>query len=424
VHFLYILIWAEYNIRRSKLGKQIIGACRVYSRHSEECTKKSDASYLKCDCPKWLQWRVDGRTFREAANTRSFAGVQRAAELKTKELSGEVVNASPEVKSVEAAIQEWLAFRTTNGLNNDRTKLLGNKLVAWCKANRISFLHQLTSDKVLAFRNSLPYKTATSSSLKIHWAVMSGFFGWAHGIELIAKNPVPNTRVHPQFKIRFKKPEVVPPTTAEVNSVIAAVEKAPWDDATKRRVRLFMLTQRWTGMAIMDTATLRRDRLGDDNRIRGNRRKTNERFKVRIPQALADQLRALPCSDQDFFFWNLRDGHKTKPYSIRGYYEVKLRKVFELAGVKMTSHGFRHFFVTQELAEGRSVDDVSKMIGTSPQEIRKTYHHWIKEDDARMDAIQDKIWQERGLDGGQPAEKPKPAASARHPLKAQSQAGR
>jgi integrase len=399
------------------MATQIIGACRVYSRHSEDCTKKSDASYLKCGCPKWLQWRVNGKTYREAANTRTFAGVQRAAELKTKELSGEVVIASPDVKSIEAAIQEWLAFRETNGLGNEKPKLMGGKFVAWCKENGISFLHQITSDQVMRFRNSLPYKTKTSSSLKIHWAVMSNFFGWAHGVELIARNPVPNPRIHPQFKIRFKKPEVVPPTMAEVNRAIAAVDKAPWDDATKDRVRLFMLTQRWTGMAIQDTATLRRDRLGDDNRIRNNRRKTNERFKVRIPQALADQLRALPCSDPEFFFWNLRDGHKTKPGSILGYYEVKLRKTFESAGVKMTSHGFRHYFVTQELAQGRSVDDVSKMIGTSAQEIRRTYHHWIKEDDERMDAIQDKVWQEQGMDGNQPADedeapRPKPPASA------------
>jgi hypothetical protein len=160
---------------------------------------------------------VDGKSKRESANTRSFAGVEPAAELKTKELHGEAPSGETTVQaiSVDAAIQDWLRFRETNGLGNDKPKLMGGKLLTWCKANSATFLHQLTSDKVIHFRNSLPYKTKTSSSLKIHWAIICNFFGWAHGIGLVPKNPVPNTRVHPQFKIRFKKPEVVPPTTDE-----------------------------------------------------------------------------------------------------------------------------------------------------------------------------------------------------------------
>jgi integrase len=372
--------------------KQIIGDVRVYSRHSGICPRKDDASYLKCTCPKWMQYVLDGKTRRESANTRSFAGVKLAAEDKTKQLRGETPVVAPESgKTVEMAVAEWLKFRSASGLNNDRTKYLGGKLVDWCKMNQLAILKQLTSEKVMQFRDSLPYKTNTSSSLKIHWSIMCGFFSWATGVKLFAENPVPDTRTHPQFKIRFKKAEVAVPSVADVKKALAVIDQTAWDAVTKHRLRLFMLTERWTGMAIMDTALLRRDRLDDDNRIRNNRRKTNERFKVRIPAWLAEQLRALPCSNPDFFFWN---SPNTNPYSIRHHYEVKLRHVFKLAGVKMTSHGFRHFFITQQLAKGWSVDDVSTMVGTSPQEIRKTYHHWIKEDDDRMDAK----WLEQGLD--------------------------
>jgi integrase len=373
------------------LSKQIIGDVRVYSRHSPECPKKDDTGYLKCDCPKWIQYMRDGKTKRESAGTRSFAGVKLAAENKTKELRGGAVAVELTVSSLESAVNDWLRFRETNGLNNDRTKYLGGKLVTWCKENGVTFLHQLTTGKVIQFRSSLPYKTTTSSSLKIHWSIICGFFNWAHATELIAKNPAPNTRLHPTLKIRFKKPEVVPPTSEEVARVIAAVDETRWDAETKDRVRLFVLTQRWTGMAIMDTATLRRDKLDADNRIRGNRRKTGERFKVRIPSWLADELRLLPSSNPEFFFCI---GDKTDPYLMRRHYLGKLERLFELANVKMTSHSFRHFFITEQLAKGWSVDDVSTMVGTSPREIRKTYHHWIKEDDERMDAK----WREQGLD--------------------------
>jgi integrase len=70
----------------------------------------------------------------------------------------------------------------------------------------------------------------------------------------------------------------------------------------------------------------------------------------------------------------------------------------------MTPHSFRHFFITQQLANGHGVDDVSKMVGTSPSEIRRTYWHWIPEDDERIDARQSAIWRNQGLDenGNQP----------------------
>jgi hypothetical protein len=113
---------------------------------------------------------VDGKSKRESANTRSFAGVKLAAELKTKDLHGEAPSDETTVQaiSVDAAIQDWLRFHETNGLGNDKPKLMGGKLLTWCKAKSVTFLYQLTSDKVIHFRNSLPYKTKTSSSPKIH----------------------------------------------------------------------------------------------------------------------------------------------------------------------------------------------------------------------------------------------------------------
>ncbi len=118
---------------------------------------------------------------------------------------------------MDSAVQEWLVFREKNGLSTEKPTLMGKKLKEWCAAKSISYLHELTPDAVIRFRNSLPYKTKTSSSLKIHWSVISGFFGWAHGMQLIAENPVPNTKLHPQFKITVKKPEVVPPQRASAS---------------------------------------------------------------------------------------------------------------------------------------------------------------------------------------------------------------
>jgi len=57
----------------------------------------------------------------------------------------------------------------------------------------------------------------------------------------------------------------------------------------------------------------------------------------------------------------------------------RVKKLFRDAGVKMTPHGFRHYRISEWLAQGFQASDVSKWVGTSEKEIRKTYEHWIQE---------------------------------------------
>jgi integrase len=364
------------------MAKQLIGDVRVYSRHSEDCSHNKDASYLKCQCPKWMQWQQDGKPRQVSAKTRSFAGVKEAAERQTRILRGEVLTPKPgKSPTIEQTVKDWLEFREKNGLGNEKPELMGRKLKEWADAEGLAYMHELTSERVMRFRNSLPYKTRTSGSLKIHWSVMCSFFGWAHGTELIAKNPVPNTKLHPQFRIKYKTPEVIVPTAKQVEKVLAS--------ATGLH-RLFLLTMRHSGMAIRDTCLLGRAKM-TGNLIKGNRSKTKERYRVRIPQWLADALLALPG---EHFFW---DGLVT-PQTITHRWEMQIRPALKSAGEKMSAHKFRHYFASEQLAAGVSVEDVSKMLGTSPKEIRKTYEHWIKEGEERLDEVQSEVWKRQGLD--------------------------
>jgi integrase len=366
---------------------QIIGDVRVFSWHAKKCPHKDDRSYLKCQCSKWLQWQQDGKTIQKSAKTRSFAGVKAAAERQTRILRGEVIAAAApkpgKSLTIEQAVKDWLKFREKNGLGNSKSNLMGRRLSEWADAEGLGYLHELTSERVMTFRNSLPYKTHTSGSLKIHWSVMCSFFGWAHGMKLIAENPVPNTKLHPQFRIKYKAPEVIVPTAQQVEQALASAK----DDLH----RLFLLTMRWSGMAIRDTATLSRTQLTDGNLIKSNRSKTKERFRVRVPQWVADQLLKLPG---DYFFW---DG-LCSAHSITHRWEMQIRPALKSVGEKMSPHKFRHFFISEQLAAGMPVDAVSLMVGTSPQEIRKTYQHWIREAEDRQDALQAEVWKKQGLD--------------------------
>jgi len=292
--------------------------------------------------------------------------------------------------TIETAIKEWWQFREKSGLGNAKAKLMGQKLIDWCQENDVLLITAFTADRAIKFRMSLPFRTGDSTSLRVHWSVIGGFFSWAVGMGYIDKTPIPNTRQFPQFKIVVKKKEVKPPTAKQVEKVLAAATG---------RVKVLCELMRWSAMALVDAQKFgmsredaekfglsqpeRRPVLEDDTLVRGNRTKTNERYRVRIPQQLAEQLKAL--------------GSPAFPGTYREWRE-RCYKVFKDAGVKMTPHGFRHFRISEWLSQGVRPEDVAAYVGTSPKEIRETYHHWIKEYEDRLDEVQRQAWLKQGLD--------------------------
>ncbi len=99
--------------------------------------------------------------------------------------------------TVKTAVTKWLEFRSKNGITSNKGKQMGDKLVAWCENNDVVLLTAITTERVIDFRTSLPFRTGDSNSLSVHWAVIGGFFSWTVGMGYIEKNPIPNTRLYP-----------------------------------------------------------------------------------------------------------------------------------------------------------------------------------------------------------------------------------
>jgi integrase len=266
--------------------------------------------------------------------TRSWSEAQSKVQDLEKRLKdfaeGKVV---PKGMTIEATLQEWYRFRDQNGLDNTKAKLMGGKLVDWCEKNSILLLAALTTDKAMKWRLTLPFRSGDSSSLSVHWSVISGFFSWAAGMGYIEKSPMPDPKTNPQFRIRYEKAEVKPPTKKQVEEILATAAG---------QVRLLCQLMRETAMALVDAmkyAMSQEDaekyRLSKPERrpviqgkvIRGNRTKTNERYRVLISESLAKQLEALgePAFPGTYSQWRER-----------------VNKAIKDAGVKTTPHGFRH----------------------------------------------------------------------------------
>jgi hypothetical protein len=375
----------------------------IYRRHSAGCKHKDDRYHPRCGCSLWFQFNwtepeatLDGNKVRRGQNkwsaeTRIWSEAQTNAKRLTTDLEA-LLEGKPvrQNVAVKTAVDKWLGFRSKNGLTSAKDKLMGDKLVTWCEKNDVVLLTAITTERAMEFRMSLPYRTGDSSSLSVHWAVIGGFFSWAVGMGYIEQSPIPNSRLYPQFRIKYKQREVVPPTKQEMEKVLATATG---------RVGVLVPLMRESAMALVDAHKFgmslsdgekygvskpeRRPVVQDRTLIRGNRTKTNERYRVRISQSLAEQLEALgsPAFPDTYVKWR-----------------EDVNKVIRQSGVKMTPHGFRHYRITEWLAAGVRVEDVADMVGTSPKEIRETYRHWIKEAEDRLDEVQRQAWLAQGLD--------------------------
>jgi integrase/recombinase XerD len=165
-------------------------------------------------------------------------------------------------------------------------------------------------------------------------------------------------------------------------------------------VKTFILLQRWSGLACMDAATLRRDALSDSNNISRERNKTDAGVFIPLPPAVAEMLRALPNDHPDHFFWNPERMKKTSLVCMFGDW---LRTVFDKAGVRhsmseMLSHRFRHTFAVEMLLAGVGIERVSKLLGHKTlRTTEKYYSAWVKERQQLLEAEVKEAWNKMSL---------------------------
>ena len=344
----------------------------IFVRHASGCKYAGDEFAKGCKCRKHFRWSQGGTQHRQKAGTRSWAEAEAGKRRLEDSLAGRVVLAQPKTATVANAVAEWVKMRAQSKKQNVKAEKLGELLVEWCQKQNILTIGEITPAQAMQFRLSLPYRSGDSSSLKVHWSVIAGFFRWCKGMGYVETSPVPSGRENPQFAVTFKKREVVPPTKAQVEKVLSTATG---------HTKLLAQLMRWSGMAIYDAIHNK----PKGTLIRGERQKTKERFRVRVPQWLAQNLHGV----------TFRDVPWKSPVH---YWEKQLREVFSAAGVKMTPHHFRHYRITEMLSSGVRVEDVALMVGTSPYEIRKTYQHWIRETEDRLDEQQKQEFIGQGLD--------------------------
>jgi integrase/recombinase XerD len=370
----------------------------VFSRHSEKCEHKSDNSYLRCNCKKWIRVydpRITDPKKRQtqfldqhgqvrrspfSAKTRSAADAEKirqaledshdpdkrraaAAEAKLKALQTE-----KESKAViiEKAVAAFLASKKAERISDKRIErylpLLGDvntetltfkrnrrsnegRLSEWLKtlSPRPVYISDLTPVLIESFRNTWDFESdltdfGTFGDLK-------RFFNYCVGKRWVETHPMTGMRP-PKVKrgsrtTAFSEPQydsILATIKSRFPVEIKSLEDQKLHDDT-HRILAFIELMRWGGLALGDAVRFKFDSMKDNGQIAYYRTKTKRRVQPRlVPHVVALLKTTVPI-----------DGDLNQPFYDKsvdadtnaGYWSAELKSVFADAGIESVKTDIR-----------------------------------------------------------------------------------
>ena len=204
-------------------------------------------------------------------------------------------------------------------------RLLG-RLRNYAYARKIILLKDVSARLLTEWRATWTFNK-DSSGPSVAWSIVKTFFRWAHSIDLISSDVSSKLKSLP-----IVRKQVQPLTRDEMANLLAATSQCGFAPEIVERVRVFILLQRWSGLACIDAATLPRAlQREDDNLTQVHRTKTDAEVFIPLPPAIAKMLRAHVNDHPDYFFWN---PDRMKKTSLICQFGDWLRLVLDKAGVK------------------------------------------------------------------------------------------
>jgi len=367
----------------------------VYARHSTTCPHrkmKNAGQYRRCKCPLWLRW---GKNHKRSAGTRSWEIANKGArkleeELERKALGIELPNRLA-ATTFDEALELYLVDRTQRGIkDSSKAKRLLGRLRNYVYARNAINLEDVSARMLTEWRATWTFNK-DSGGPAVAWSIVKTFFRWAHSIDLISSNV--SAKLH---SLPVVHKQVQPLTKDEIDRLLAATSHCGFSFEIEQRVRTFMLLQRWSGLACVDAATLKRELLGaDDNLTQVHRTKTDAEVFIPLPPAVAALLRSHPNDHPDYFFWN---PDRMGKQSLVCQFGDWIRLVFDKAGVKhgqqeMLTHRFRHTFAVELLLAGVRIEQVSKLLGHKTVRTTERYYSaWVKERQRKLETEVKQAW--------------------------------
>jgi integrase len=157
-----------------------------------------------------------------------------------------------------------------------------------------------------------------------------------------------------------------------------------------------ILTLRYTALRIGEVALLARDRISQDGgrrRIFLRTEKSRKAVFLPIPAELKATLDTVPMprgcdEDSHWYFWNGVSSER----AMKGIAERSLAAVFKSSLVPGAhAHCFRHTLATELLGSGASLEEISDILGNSPEIVPKHYAKWSHARQSRIDDLMQRV---------------------------------
>jgi site-specific recombinase XerD len=367
----------------------------IYVRHAKGCKYAGDDFARRCKCRKHLRWIVNGKRYRKQAGTRSWEEAEHLKHSLEDQLSGRTVDSSTDAKSLADAIDVFLTDKRVQGLSasgmGKYTREL-ERLRTFCEQRSLFTVQGITRDLLTEFAGTweaLYPSSFTRSKLRERYKTFLKYCYQAQWLPRIPQLP----------KIKVDVPPTMPLTEKEYERLLNNVSVLH-DPTSRIRCRGLFQLMRWSGLALGDALTLRRNQLtcaNDVYRVTTSRQKTGTDVSVPLPPEVAKEILAVPNAlSTDYLFWS---GQSTRESLTTRWTVRYIRPVFEAAELydsdgNSVSHRLRDTFAVDLLTKGVPLPEVSKLLGhTSIKTTEKHYSPWVKGRQDRLDTLVIGTWQ-------------------------------
>ena len=210
--------------------------------------------------------------------------------------------------------------------------------------------------------------TVKPGTHQLRLVLLKAFFGFAVEAGWIKQSPA--AKLKPP---KNDAPPTMPLGRDEMRALFAAA-----GGATRERALLMLM--RYSGLAIQDAATLRREAL-DHQLLTVRRAKSGELVICELPRPVAEEVDAVG-RDQRHFFWT----GTSSPESVAKYWRNRFSQIARRAGVSdFRTHRLRDTFAVELLLADVSIEDVSVLLGHSS--VKTTERYYAPWDKSRRDRL-------------------------------------
>lgn len=349
---------------------------KLWRRHRKDC-KYDSRDDMRCACPIFSEWRVNGRRIRKELAT----GDWRVAQTRAQQWEIAGVPASGEPISVEVAFERYLRNLEARNLTEStirKHRLMKKLLTEFCKERGLIFVGQLDFEQLTQFRAT--WKLCPRSASKALERLRS-FLKFCLRCKWLSENPA-------QFidPPKVEDAEVFPFSNEETKKVLKGCDSYNGDGA---RLKALATLQLHTGLRISDAATISRKAFVNNKgewSVVLRTLKSGTTVCAPLPSAVAQSVLA---QDGEYPFWTGKSARAT----CTSIWHEAYSRIAKEVGFEVTSHRWRHTFAKNLLVAGVSLQTLSTLLGHRKLATTERYYaRFIPERQATIDAQVRKTW--------------------------------